>query len=172
MTCTIRPWLLDDAAALAAILNNKTIQNNLRDGIPFPYTEQDARDYLLSTLQSDPNSTFAFAITVDGAVAGSIGLFRQENIHCRTAELGYYVAEPLWGQGVGSAAVTQACRYVFATTDILRIFAEPFAYNLASCRLLEKAGFQLEGVLRQNAVQHGQVLDMKLYSLLKEDGTA
>ena len=165
MTCTIRPWLLDDAAALAAILNNKTIQNNLRD-------EQDARDYLLSTLQSDPNSTFAFAITVDGAVAGSIGLFRQENIHCRTAELGYYVAEPLWGQGVGSAAVTQACRYVFATTDILRIFAEPFAYNLASCRLLEKAGFQLEGVLRQNAVKHGQVLDMKLYSLLKEDGTA
>lgn len=171
MTCTIRPWRLDDAAALAAILNNENIQNNLRDGIPYPYTEQDARDYLSSVLQSDPDSTFAFAITADGSVAGSIGLFRQENIHCQTAELGYYVAEPLWGQGIGSAAVAQACRHVFAATDILRIFAEPFAYNLASCRLLEKVGFQLEGILRQHALKHGRVLDMKLYSLLRQDVT-
>ncbi len=61
------------------------------------------------------------------------------------------------------------CEYVFAHTDILRIFAEPFAYNQASCRVLEKAGFQLEGILRRNAVKNGNVLDMKMYALIREE---
>ena len=58
---------------------------------------------------------------------------------------------------------------LFENTDVLRIFAEPFAENAASCRVLEKAGFQLEGVLRRNAVKNGQVRDMRLYSLVRED---
>ena len=63
----------------------------------------------------------------------------------------------------------QACSRVFADTDILRIYAEPFARNAASCRVLEKAGFQLEGTLRKNAVKNGEVLDMKLYALVREE---
>lgn len=169
MQCSIRPWELSDAAAVAAILNNPKIQANLRDGIPFPYTEQDGADYIRSVQQADPDQTFAFAILVDGQVAGSIGLFRQDNIHARTAELGYYLGESFWGKGMGTQAVQLACTFVFANTDILRIFAEPFAYNHASCRILEKSGFTFEGTLRQNAVKNGQVLDMKLYSLLRGD---
>ena len=66
-------------------------------------------------------------------------------------------------------AVKQICEYVFSKSDILRIYAEPFAYNIASCRVLEKAGFQYEGTLRSNAVKNGEVIDMKMYSLLRTE---
>lgn len=169
MTLTIRPWRETDAADLAAALNNKHILNNLRDGLPFPYTEADALDYIRAMKDADPDETFAFAIIWEDQAIGSIGIFRQGNIHRQTAELGYYVAEPYWGKGYMTHAVQMACDYVFTHSDILRIYAEPFAHNTGSCRVLEKAGFQFEGTLRQNAVKNGQIIDMKLYSLLRED---
>ena len=93
MKCNIRKWKLSDAKDLAVALSNKKIQDNLRDGLPYPYTEQDGADDISSILSANENDTFAFAITVDNKVVGSIGVFRQENIHRQTAELGYYVAE-------------------------------------------------------------------------------
>lgn len=168
MESTIRQWRISDKDRLAEMLNNPKVLDNLRDGLPFPYTPEDGEEYILSMLTADETKTFAFAITVDGLVIGSIGVFRCDNIHFRTAELGYYVGEPYWGKGYTTSAVKQVCQYVFAHSDILRIFAEPFARNAASCRVLEKAGFQLEGTLRSNAVKNGEVLDMKLYALVRE----
>ena len=167
MTCKIRKWKLSDAKDLAMALSNRKILDNLRDGLPYPYTEQDGLDYISSMISADENE--AFAITVDDKAVGSIGIFRQENIHRQTAELGYYIAENYWGKGIMTEAVTQICEYVFDKSDIIRIYAEPFAYNKASCRVLEKAGFQYEGTLRSNAVKNGKVIDMKMYSLLKTE---
>lgn len=169
MICRIRKWELADATDLAMAISNKNIQNNLRDGLPYPYTEQDGADFISAMLSADENETFAFAITVDDKVVGSIGVFRQGNIHRLTAELGYYLAEEYWGRGIMTEAVRQICQYVFEKSDIIRIYAEPFAYNAASCRVLEKAGFQYEGTLRNNAVKNGKVIDMKMYSLLKAE---
>lgn len=169
MICKIRKWKLSDAADLAAAISNKKIQNNLRDGLPYPYTEQDGADFISDMLSEDENETFAFAITVDNKVVGSIGVFRQGNIHRLTAELGYYIAEEYWGRGIMTEAVKQTCEYVFDKSDIIRIYAEPFAYNIASCRVLEKVGFQYEGTLRNNAVKNGKIIDMKMYSLLKAE---
>ena len=168
MGCTIRAWRAGDAADLAAALNNPNIQNNLRDGLPYPYTEKDAADYIDAMLRADKNATFAFAITADDRAIGSIGVFRRDNIHSRTAEMGYYISQPHWGQGHGTAAVRQTCEYIFEHTDILRIFAEPFACNAASRRILEKSGFRCEGIMRANAVKNGKVLDMAMYALTKE----
>ncbi len=167
MKCRIRKWELSDAGNLAETLSNKKIQDNLRDGLPYPYTEQDGIDFISDMLSADENDTFAFAITVDGKVIGSISVFRQGNIHRQTAELGYYIAEEYWGKGIMTEAVKQICEYVFMKSDIIRIYAEPFAYNTASCRVLEKAGFQYEGTLRKNAVKNGKVIDMKMFSKLK-----
>lgn len=169
MICKIRKWELSDASALAAAISNKKILDNLRDGLPYPYTVQDGADYISSMLSADENETFAFAITVDGKVIGSIGVFRQGNIHRQTAELGYYIAEEYWGRGIMPEAIRQICEYVFGKSDIIRIYAEPFAHNAASCRALEKAGFQYEGTLRSNAVKNEEVIDMKMYSLLKAE---
>jgi len=168
MKCRIRKWELSDAKDLAAALSNKKVQDNLCDGLPYPYAEQDGKDFISAMLSADESETFAFAITVDNTVVGSIGIFRQENIHRQTAELGYYIAEEYWGKGIMTEAVKQICEYVFGNSDIIRIYAEPFVYNIASCSVLEKAGFQYEGTLRSNAVKNGKVMDIKMYSLLRE----
>lgn len=165
----LKEWELSDAKHLAAALSNTKVQDNLRDGLPYPYTEQDGREYISSILSADKNSVFAFAITANDKVIGCISAFRQENIHKQTAEIGYYIAEEYWGNGITSQAIMQLCDFVFANSDIIRIYAEPFALNHASCRVLEKAGFQLEGVLRSNAVKKGKILDMRMYSLLRKN---
>ena len=165
MKCELRAWQRTDAEALAALINNKKIQDCLRDGIPYPYTKADAQSYLEQVLSADPNQTYAFAITANGILVGSIAVYRQSNIHSRTGELGYYIGEPFQGKGIGTEAVGQICRRLLEQTDLLRIFAEPFAYNKASCRVLEKNGFRHEGTLRKNAVKNGKIIDMELYGL-------
>ena len=167
MDSIIRPWQMEDAPRLARIIDNSNILSNLRDGIPHPYTKADAEDYIRA-MQRQGDAVYAFAVLADRQVAGSISVTRQANIHRRTAELGYYIAQSHWGQGLATRAVGEACRYIFSQTDIIRIFAEPFAYNTASCRVLEKNGFVCEGVLRKNAVKTGRVLNMRMYALIKE----
>lgn len=168
MNLSIRKWRIEDKSDLAINLNNLKVMNNLRDGLPYPYTEHNAEDFIRTMLAADQNSTFAFAITLDGKVIGNIGVFRQDNIHSRTAEMGYYIGEPYWGNGYVTNAIKQVCAYVFENTDIIRIFAEPFAHNKASCRALEKAGFQYEGTLKCNAMKCGNIVDMKMYALIKQ----
>ena len=150
-------------------MSDKEILDNLRDGLPYPYTEQDGAAFISAMLAADERETFVFAVTVPDKAVGSIGVFRQGNVHRRTAELGYYIAKEYRGKGMMTEAVRQICTYVFDNSDILRIYAEPFSYNAASCRVLEKAGFQYEGTLRCNAVKNGRILDMKMYARLKDE---
>lgn len=166
MECRIRPWRIEDKYDLAQNLNNPKVLDNLRDGLPYPYTAADAEDFIRAMLSADPDEAFAFAITLEDRAIGSIGVFRGENIHYRTAEMGYYIGEPYWGRGYMTQAVEEVCRYVFGHTDVIRIYAEPFADNAASCRVLEKAGFVCEGTLRGNAFKRGRIRDMKLYALV------
>jgi RimJ/RimL family protein N-acetyltransferase len=168
MNSQIRTWHIEDAANLANALNNPKILDRLRDGLPYPYTAEDAKQYIELMLNADREKAFAFAITVEDQAIGSIGVFRKDNIHFRTAELGYYISEEYWGKGIGTQAVKQVCRYIYENTDIVRIFAEPFASNIASCRILEKAGFACEGILRKNAVKNGKIIDMKLYAMISD----
>lgn len=169
MVCKIRKWRPSDAAELAKVLSDKEILDNLRDGLPYPYTEQDGAAFISAMLAADERETFAFAVTVQDKAVGSIGVFRQGNVHRRTAELGYYIAKEYRGKGMMTEAVRQVCTYVFDNSDILRIYAEPFSYNAASCRVLEKAGFQYEGTRRCNAVKNGRILNMKMYARLKDE---
>ncbi len=169
MECKIRKWRLEDAKDLANALSNPHVLDNLRDGLPYPYEEKHAKEYIEAMLAADQNATFAFAVSVEDKAIGSIGVFRQGNIHSRTGELGYYIAEEYWGKGYGTSAVKQICDYIFMNTDIIRIFAEPFEYNKGSRRVLEKAGFCYEGTLRSNAIKNKTVLDMTMYSLIRTD---
>jgi RimJ/RimL family protein N-acetyltransferase len=145
------------------------VQDNLRDGIPYPYTEKDAIDYINLVHNALKDTQYVFAITADDVAIGSIGLHRREGQHRLTAELGYYVTEQHWGKGITTEAIKQICEFAFIHTDLVRIFAEPFSHNSASCRVLEKAGFQYEGLLRQNCIKKGKILDMRLYSRIKNN---
>ncbi len=169
MTVTLRELVSGDAAALAAALDNKKVQDNLRDGLPFPYTEKDGAEYIGAVLAAQEGSQFVRGVCVDGTLIGNIGVFRKDNVHRLTAELGYYIGEAYWGRGVMSEAVRQMCAFVFENSDIVRIFADPYSHNKASCRVLEKAGFTHEGTLRQNAIKNGEIIDMELYAIMKPE---
>lgn len=163
MQCKLEKLDFKFAADLAAAIGDKRVQNNLRD-LPYPYSEENAREFI-SYAQS--SGEYVFAVTVEGKFVGCISAAPQKNIHKFTAEIGYYIATQFWGNGLATQAVKLLTEYIFGNTEIMRLYAEPFARNKASCRVLEKAGFTFEGTLRKNAVKNGAVEDMKMYSILK-----
>lgn len=165
----IKKWEIEDANELSKVLNNPNILKNLRGGIPYPYTIKHAEEFILEVLNAKKDSQYCWAIYYDHKVIGSVGVFRQSNIHYRSAEVGYYISEEYWGKGIMGEVIKEVCHYIFTNTDIIRIYAEPFEYNIASCRVLEKAGFQLEGTLRNHAYKNNCILNMKLYSMIKEE---
>ncbi len=168
MEFNIRKWEMSDSQKLAGIMANPNIVDNMRDGLLHPYTEDEKSYFIWNMMSADDDKTFAYTIETEGKVVGNIGVFRQESIHNRTAELGYYLAEEYWGRGIMTASVKWICDYVFKNSNIIRIYAEPFAENRASCRVLEKAGFELEGILKCNAEKNGVLVDMKMYALIKK----
>jgi ribosomal-protein-alanine N-acetyltransferase len=104
-----------------------------------------------------------FCIDIDGAAVGGIGIRIGEDVHLYTAELGYWLSEDFWGHGIASEAVPAVTEYCFENFPLRRISAEPYANNPASVRVLEKAGFALEGRLKNNVFKDGQILDSLLY---------
>ena len=163
----VRDWTLEDAPKLVPVLNNPKILDNIRDGIPFPYTVASAEWFINDCLSSPKDSVFQFAVVYNGTIVGNVGVTRQDNIHSRTAELGFYIGEEFWGKGIATHAVKMICSFVFENTNIIRIFAKVFSTNLGCCRVLEKSGFMCEGVLHSDAIKNGNVLDVKIYGLLK-----
>ena len=168
MKWNLRKWELGDAPAVAKYADNPRIACNLRDAFPQPYTLADAQWYIGDCMEKEGSGQFCCAIVVDGEAAGSVGVFRGSDVYCKSGELGYWLAEPYWGRGIMTEAVMQVCTAAFDKLDILRIHAEPFARNQGSRRVLEKAGFTLEGVLHNSVYKNGEVLDSCLYALLKK----
>ncbi len=170
MEFLLRQWQTDDAPSVAKHANNPKIEANLRDGFPQPYTLQDAQTFIAGCLAAEPETgPILRAIVVQGSAVGSIGIFPGSNIYCKSAELGYWLSEEYWGQGIVSRAVRSLCQAAFATRDLARIYATPYAYNLGSRRVLEKAGFTLEGIMRQGVFKHGKLHDYYCYALLRQD---
>ena len=167
MEFEIRPWRLCDAGSVARYANNKKIADNLRDAFPHPYTEADARAFISACLRAGGERTCFRAVSVDGEAVGSIAVTLRDDVYRKSAELGYWLAEPYWNRGIMTEAVTRICRHAFAAYDIVRIFAEPFACNTASRRILERAGFTLEGVMKMSVYKNGRMLDSCIYALLK-----
>lgn len=167
MDFLLRPWCREDAANVTRYANNEKIARNLRDVFPHPYTLADAQSFVNSCMEGDETKQICRTIAVNGCAAGSIALLRGSDIYRRSAELGYWLAEDYWGKGIMTRAVRQICREGFAQwPDVVRIYAEPFAYNAGSRRVLEKAGFSLEGVLRRSVFKGGEVGDSCIYALL------
>lgn len=163
--CDVRSWRRGDAAAIVAHANNRKIWLNVRDRFPHPYTARDARAFLASVVGVRPETSFA--IEVDGAVVGGIAFRIQTDVERIGAELGYWLGEAYWGRGIATAAVRAVTEHAMTTHDLRRVFALPFAPNRASARVLEKAGFELEGVLRSSAIKDGHVLNQLLYARIR-----
>jgi len=163
--CTIRPWRLDDAESIARHANNRKVWLALRDAFPHPYTIQDAHEFLQQAISAQPPTLFC--IEINGAAAGGIGIRLGQDVHRHTAEFGYWLAEEFWGRGIMTEAVGAFTDFCFDNFSLRRIYAEPFANNPASARVLEKAGFIFEGRLKNNVVKDGNLLDSMRYARTK-----
>ena len=164
---TIRPWTLNDLSSLVKYANNWNIAKNMTDHFPFPYTELDGEEFIEFATQDYP--IHIFAIDIGGQAAGGIGIHPQEDIHRKNAELGYWLAEPFWGQGIMTQAVSQMIAFAFNTYDINRVFARPFGTNKASQRVLEKTGFILEGKFEKVVYKKGELIDELIYAIRRKN---
>jgi RimJ/RimL family protein N-acetyltransferase len=164
-SCTIRPWRLDDAESLAKHANNRKVWLALRDLFPHPYTIQDAHEFLRGATSEQPITNFC--IEVDGAAVGEIGIRLGQDVHRHTAEFGYWLGEKFWGRGIMTEAVGAFTDFCFDNFSLHRIYAEPFANNAASARVLEKAGFVFEARLTKNVIKDRQFFDPLLYAKTK-----
>jgi [ribosomal protein S5]-alanine N-acetyltransferase len=161
-TCAIRSFRAEDAQSLAQHANDRGIWINLRDRFPHPYTIEDARAWI-ARAHSEEDST-SFAIDVAGEAVGGIGLKLNDDVERVGAEIGYWVGRAFWGRGIATDAVRAFTAHAFATRELTRIYALPFADNAASIRVLEKAGYVREGVLRRSAIKDGVVRDQLMYA--------
>lgn len=161
----IRNWRRGDEQSLVRHANNRKIWRNVRDLFPHPYTMADAEKWI--ALASSEKSNTNFAIEVDGAAAGSIGLVLKDDIFRRSAEIGYWLGEEFWGRGIVTEAVRAVTEYGFANFDICRIYAGVFEWNPASMRVLEKAGYELEGRMKKSATKDGQIIDELIYAIIR-----
>lgn len=163
--CTLRDWRRTDCDALCRHANNPAIARNLRDGFPHPYTAAHAELWLAMCEQRSPQ-TF-FAITVAGEAVGGIGISLHDDVERVAAELGYWLSEAHWGKGIVTEAVSALTEWAFASFPLTRVYALPYAANPASARVLEKAGFTLEGRLRRSIIKHGVVQDQLMYARVR-----
>lgn len=164
----VRHWRLEDAPELPAQAGDRRVSCNMRDLFPHPYGLDDARRFLERSTTMSPQTNFA--IEVDGRVAGGIGYVLHGDVERVGAEVGYWLGVEFWGRGIATAAVRAITAFAFAAhAELERLYAVPFATNAASARVLEKAGYRLEGTMRRSAIKDGRVLDQWLYAILRDE---
>ncbi len=166
MDFKLRPWRMDDLDCLVRYANNPNISGFLTDQFPHPYTEEDGRNFIKMAKNAFPVKILA--IEVQGEAAGSIGIHPLQDIFRENAELGYWLAEPYWGQGLTTRAVREMVHFAFDHYNIQRVFARPFGNNPASQKVLEKAGFILEARFEKTLIKNGERLDELVYAIRRE----
>lgn len=160
--CVVRSWREEDAGSIARHANNRRVWINLRDAFPHPYGIDDARRFIAAAREADPQTRFA--IEVQGEAIGSIGFKLHTDVERISAEIGYFLGEPFWGRGIMTEVVSAVTRHAISAHGLTRVFAVPYEWNPASFRVLEKAGYRLEGRMRRSAIKEGKVIDQLLYA--------
>jgi [ribosomal protein S5]-alanine N-acetyltransferase len=161
--CLLRRWRARDLGSLVRHANNINVSRYLRDRFPYPYTRKDARAFLAMAAGAGADDT-KLAIEVEGEAVGGIGVIIGTDIERFSAEVGYWLGEPFWGRGICTEALAIFSEDVFERLNLLRLFAVASAANVASARVLEKAGYHKEGVLRCAAVKFGVPNDQILFA--------
>jgi RimJ/RimL family protein N-acetyltransferase len=162
----VRSWRTSDAESITRHAADRRIWLNMRDAFPHPYHLSDAQQFIAGALADKPETKFA--IVVDGQAAGSIGYFPRTDVERISAEIGYFLGAEFWGRGIMSETLAAVTAYAFENHPLERVYAVPFAHNTASCRVLEKAGFTREALMRRAVIKDGQVLDQFMYAKVRQ----
>jgi RimJ/RimL family protein N-acetyltransferase len=162
----LREWQMSDAFSLAENANNIHIWNNVRDYFPHPYSEEDGKQFIKMAMDK-PKPAIDFAIVVDGKAVGGIGIVLQKDVERISAEIGYWLSEKYWSRGIMTGAVKQMITYTFTHFSLQKLYAPVFDFNTSSQKVLQKAGFEREAILKQAAIKNEKIIDLHYYSLLK-----
>lgn len=165
-TSLMREWTFNDVSSLVRYADNPRVAATMRDAFPSPYTLEDARRFI--TLATSPGPRIFLAIEVDGEACGGIGIHPLDDVYRRTAEIGFWLAEPCWGRGIVTDAVRAIVPMAFGAFDIVRLQAGIFATNRASARVLEKCGFSFEAVHKNAVTKNGVTMDELVYVLSRD----
>ncbi len=156
-----------DKYNLAKYANNREIWINLTDSFPYPYTLADAEKFI--EYNKNTKEEFNLCIDFNGECIGMIGLFFKKGIRQKSPELGYWLAQPFWGQGIMSQCAPKFVEYVFANYDINRIQSSVYEWNKPSMRILEKTGFRLEAILKEAIFKDKKFTDEYIFRLFKSE---
>lgn len=161
MELRLREWTLNDLESMHLHSDNHNIRRFMSDG--FPDSIEKWKKFI--EFVSENKSILYLAIEIDGTAVGGIGITPQKDYLRKNAELGYWLSESFWGQGIMTRAILEIVRKAFDLFDIDRIYATPFETNLASHHVLEKAGFILEGRFKMTVIKNGEMLDELVYAI-------
>ncbi len=155
----LRPYRHGDEVDLQKHANSPRIATAVRDSFPFPYSLQDATRWIEFCLADPPQSAIHRSITLHDQVIGGIGAIRSPDIYRFNAEIGYWLGEDYWGLGYTTQALREFSDWLFAHTDLNRLFAGVFSFNNASMRVLIKAGFHPEAIHARAIYKNNQFWD-------------
>ena len=163
----IREFLANDVEAIVKNANNREVSKYMRDSFPYPYTKDNAVQWI-DFVKKNYSSLF-FAIADENELIGGIGAVPQTDVHRFSAEVGFWLGQSHWNKGIITKALPVFCNYLFTKFDFNRLTANVFEGNDASQKVLEKNGFVLEGKLRKSVFKENKFVDHYIYGLLKED---
>lgn len=166
MKITLEKWKIEDADDLMKICN-ETDRTYLSNRLPYPYTEENADWWLNMVSEKEGKNGIFRSVRVDGEIVGNITVEQKEDVFVKDAELGYLLLPDMWSKGIMSEAVRRICEIAFKELDIVRITGQVYELNAASRRILEKNGFELEGILKKAVFKEGKIWNLCVYGKTK-----
>lgn len=163
----IRALQRDDAESLAHHANDAAVARDLPDRFPHPYALNDAHQWLDGVLDEDPCRVYA--LDVDGQCVGTIGWKARDDVERNTREIGYWIGRAFAGRGITTEAVRAFTPWLIREYELTRVEARLFQRNRGSARVLEKAGFVREALMRRSAIKHGEILDQELWAFVVDE---
>lgn len=163
----IREFLTKDVETIVKNANNREVSKYMRDSFPYPYTKENAVQWI--DFVKNNYSKLFFAIADETELLGGIGAVPQTDVHRFSAEVGFWLGQSHWNKGIITVVLPSFCNYLFTKFNFNRLIANVFEGNEASKKVLEKTGFVLEGIQRKNVFKENKFVDHYIYGLLKED---
>ena len=168
----LRAFAERDAESIYSLQSNARV---LRYWDSPPWTELSRADAFIAACrkmqEEGSGARFAIETRADNTFVGWCSMFRWNPVY-RSLGIGYCFDEPSWGKGYATEAVRAMVQWAYDTLDLNRVEAELDTRNAASAKVLEKLGFEREGLRREDCIVSGEVSDSWIYGLLRRDWKA